>query len=641
MKVTTLLFANRKKHTKHYKFTVRLNYGSILAAIFPWLFIAMTFIPVSVYAADNTVTSGFTAIWASKPRTGSMQNTPINLSSVSGNSCPHENVQYNANQTNYSISAFCNGCDTSLGTVTMSATDCEYDGLEHAATYSGSFDGISNIPTLSYYYIDAKGAEQPLSEGTVPKTANTYRVYMSCIGNGNNISINKTYTITPKTVSIKDVSLQAKTYDGTNIIKIAGISLNGIVDGDNASIDTTSLTGTVSSPNVGSYDSVTISEALSLTGNDSSNYILSQPAGALPVNKADPYYKDINPAARVYISVSFTYRIGTTKITFDPAEYMPPDCGKIQISSIHNKSGIFDGNITIEHDKINNIVSFIPSSNNEQKDGSFILDISSLNYATSSVAINVSLTEDPVLTIKSISTGIPKDTTTTIKAVADSDASKYYLYYTTNQLTNITPESLASTGEGYMSNSSGEFKLKNLIPSTSYYVYVAAADKNGKIGNVSSAIFTTTEPQPKPSGNNSPAGTVSSSTTKPESNKPSQSSGNTGSTSTSNVYNPPGNEPQIKGINSKTGWQAISEELKKAKPGNTINIQMNKTRTIPGSVLKTIKGQNINIIFWFSQNSALTINGKDLSSLSFKSDYNMPFLHTISRMSYMLRSVMR
>ena len=92
-----------------------------------------------------------------------------------------------------------------------------------------------------------------------------------------------TVTVTPAPLAITEATAEGRTYDGTSSVKITGVMLDGIVNGDDVSVDTTNLTGTLDSSNAGSYTAVTLPE-MTLTGADAGNYTLVQPETAVPAS---------------------------------------------------------------------------------------------------------------------------------------------------------------------------------------------------------------------------------------------------------------------------------------------------------------------------------------------------------------------
>lgn len=102
------------------------------------------------------------------------------------------------------------------------------------------------------------------------------------IANYNIVQKNLSVKVEPFALSVTGVTAENKIYDGTNAVKITGVTLSGVLSGDEVFVSLEGLTGTVSSADVGDYDAVVLPEMI-LRGAASSNYTLVQPAQALPV----------------------------------------------------------------------------------------------------------------------------------------------------------------------------------------------------------------------------------------------------------------------------------------------------------------------------------------------------------------------
>ena len=72
------------------------------------------------------------------------------------------------------------------------------------------------------------------------------------------------------------------------------------------------------------------------------------------------------------------------------------------------------------------------------------------------------------------------------------------------------------------------------------------------------------------------------------------------------------NEPQIKGENGKSGWNAIAQEVKAADDGDIITVDMNGTTELPKKILEAIKGKDIDIVLDMGNGFVWTINGNDV-----------------------------
>jgi hypothetical protein len=90
-------------------------------------------------------------------------------------------------------------------------------------------------------------------------------------------SVNKTFTINKKALSVTEAVAEGKIYDGTTTAAITGATLSGgIIDGDVVALSNSS-TGTFASANAG--ENIAVSTNMSLTGTSAANYSLTQPGG--------------------------------------------------------------------------------------------------------------------------------------------------------------------------------------------------------------------------------------------------------------------------------------------------------------------------------------------------------------------------
>lgn len=177
--------------------------------------------------------------------------------------------------------------DVCSGTVTVArraltitgigAEDKEYNGTT-AATVTGTatLKGLVGTDTFTVSNGTAAFASKDAGTQTVTFTG------FSITGEGaDNYTLTQpdsvTATISPKSVTIENVAVSDKTYDGNRDATIANSgTISGIISSDNVTIQ--SGTGTFASADVGTGITVTFS-SFSLSGDDAGNYTLSaQPA---------------------------------------------------------------------------------------------------------------------------------------------------------------------------------------------------------------------------------------------------------------------------------------------------------------------------------------------------------------------------
>ena len=153
-----------------------------------------------------------------------------------------------------------------------------YDGK--AVAYDDS--GVSYTPTVlgvSLTYTWQKLNGETYSDLTAaPKAAGSYRLLVSAVKNGYTLGTQElAFTISPKPLTVENLKVADKTYDGTDKAKIIGTPTpNDVVGTDDVML----VLGTPSftSVNVGENITIRFTE-FTLTGTDKSNYTLIQPSG--------------------------------------------------------------------------------------------------------------------------------------------------------------------------------------------------------------------------------------------------------------------------------------------------------------------------------------------------------------------------
>ncbi|MBQ5316038.1 MAG: hypothetical protein J6I96_00625 [Oscillospiraceae bacterium] len=77
------------------------------------------------------------------------------------------------------------------------------------------------------------------------------------------------------------------------------------------------------------------------------------------------------------------------------------------------------------------------------------------------------------------------------------------------------------------------------------------------------------------------------------------------------------------------GWSTIVKYVNNAKKGATVNVNMNGTYVIDSSLLKAIKGKNVNVRFILPNGVKWTINGTNVSStgdMNIYTEYNIDYI---------------
>ena len=179
-----------------------------------------------------------------------------------------------ANYEDYEVAVTVEVSDKEQVSIDLAGDEFTYDGSAQAPAISVQDEKVK-VDDLVVTYYDESGnesAEAPKAAGTylmfvsVPDSNNSYTGFAAC-----------TFQIAKKNVSVKDLAVADKTYDGTTAATIAGTpSVDGPVAGDDVSL----VCGvpTFSSAAVGEGVPVTFTD-FSLTGAAAGNYELTQPSG--------------------------------------------------------------------------------------------------------------------------------------------------------------------------------------------------------------------------------------------------------------------------------------------------------------------------------------------------------------------------
>lgn len=143
------------------------------------------------------------------------------------------------------------------------------DGTDYTITENANADAIA----ISSEWLDALDAgEYTLTVKFAPQGVET-------IDGTVKETLKETITliVEPAELTVTGATATGRDYDSTNDVAIAGLTITGVKTGDDVDVSVDGLTGTLSSANAGSYDSVTLSDLtdkVTLTGEDAGNYKL-------------------------------------------------------------------------------------------------------------------------------------------------------------------------------------------------------------------------------------------------------------------------------------------------------------------------------------------------------------------------------
>lgn len=109
-------------------------------------------------------------------------------------------------------------------------------------------------------------------------------------------------TINPAQLLLSGIVADDKVYDSTTIasLNIGGVSVFGVIGGDDVELDASGAVGSFATKNVGTGISVTAS-GFSLSGGDAGNYVVAQPSGlAADITRANLVISGITAVDKVY-----------------------------------------------------------------------------------------------------------------------------------------------------------------------------------------------------------------------------------------------------------------------------------------------------------------------------------------------------
>ena len=171
-------------------------------------------------------------------------------------------------------------------TVTLENASTDYDGNVQTPTVTVKLGETELTQDADYTVSYQPGG----GSVTAPKNAGSYTVVVTAAENGNysgTATATPTFTINPKALTVSAVTAQDREYDPNSAaVVIIGVTLGDTCGSDDVSVDITGLKGNVTgsgSADAGQYAQVTLPSNLSLTGESSGNYTLTQPTGEVTV----------------------------------------------------------------------------------------------------------------------------------------------------------------------------------------------------------------------------------------------------------------------------------------------------------------------------------------------------------------------
>ena len=198
-------------------------------------------------------------------------------------------------------------------------------------------------------------------------------------------------SVLPAPLTATGATAEGRAYDGTNSVEITGVTLAGILNGDDVSVDTTGLTGTLNGSNAGSYTNLTL-PAMTLTGADAGNYTVTRPAGAVPasvtIRKAAPLTPKTGDLAVVNTQEhTYTYGLGALRPDMPEGMSLGSTAVTYELGPV-NLGGYYDSGAKIDGQTLTLPIKAV-ESDSETKIGTITVTIHTQNFEDMTATINV------------------------------------------------------------------------------------------------------------------------------------------------------------------------------------------------------------------------------------------------------------
>ncbi|NBI11057.1 S-layer homology domain-containing protein [Colidextribacter sp. OB.20] len=298
------------------------------------------------------------------------------------------------NENAVTIRRSCENCGYTKtdGTITAPAhgQTMQY-GKPITLTCSSTLPGATFSWSLNGSTAEGTGASFTLPE-TLAVGSYLYGVTVKWPGSESNICTEMDiFEVTPAPLTATEATAEGRAYDGTNSVEITGVTLAGILNSDDVSVDTTGLTGTLNGSNAGTYTNLTL-PAMTLTGADAENYTVTRPAGAVPasvtIRKAAPLIPKTGDLA-VANTQEHTYTYGLGALRPDMPEGMSLgstavtyELGPVNLGSYYDSGAMIDGQtLTLPIKAV--------ESDSETKIGTITVTIHTQNFEDMTATIDV------------------------------------------------------------------------------------------------------------------------------------------------------------------------------------------------------------------------------------------------------------
>ncbi len=256
---------------------------------------------VGVVQGDNVTlaTSGATGTFASH-NVGTNINVAVSGLSLAG-----------ADAGNYTLTQPATMADilpADLKVTGITAASKIYDGSTHATlnTSSATLMGVVQGDTVTLDTSGAMGTFASANVGTaINVTVSGLSIGGASAGNYTLVEPTPTADITPVMLQVTGIIAISRTYDGMTSAPLdtTGATLEGVLDDDSVTLNTSAAAGTFASQNVGININVTVS-GLTLAGADAGNYSLTEPTLTADILPATLMVTGITAESRPYDSTT-------------------------------------------------------------------------------------------------------------------------------------------------------------------------------------------------------------------------------------------------------------------------------------------------------------------------------------------------
>lgn len=196
--------------------------------------------------------------------------------------------------------------------------------------------------------------------------------------------------VNKKVLTVIGATATDRVYNETATVAITAVSVNGIINNDDVSVNIAGVTGTISSVNAGTYTSVNLSD-LTLIGTKAGNYTINAVAAGVPETVV--ISTDDAPTI-VTQELYFARTEATSGNTFDIKPLLPSDRGTTNYG-VPASAGVYTRNPSVS---TAGVLTFGTNTANSAVSENITVTVTMQNYKPSTVTIKVILVDQIVLT---------------------------------------------------------------------------------------------------------------------------------------------------------------------------------------------------------------------------------------------------